>query len=102
MELRQRVSHSRLLAEQGGLYYLATSRNQLRFDPYQRLDVRINKTWTKDKWKVTLYGEVVNLTNRTNYLFDSFNGYNSKTFQANITLDKMFPILPSAGIVFER
>ena len=46
--------------------------------------------------------EVINLTNRTNYIFDSFNGYNSRTFQSFLTLDTMFPILPSAGIVFER
>ena len=39
---------------------------------------------------------------RTNYVFESFNGYTSSTHQAYITLDKMFPILPSAGIVFER
>ena len=43
-----------------------------------------------------------NLTNRTNYIYDSFNGYNSKSFQALLTLDTMFPILPSARIVFER
>jgi hypothetical protein len=86
----------------GGLYYLTTVRNQLRLPAYQRTDYRINKSWTHAKFKLTLYGEVINLTNRTNYLFDSFNGYNSKTFQANITLDKMFPILPSAGLVFER
>jgi hypothetical protein len=45
---------------------------------------------------------VINLTNRTNYIYDSFNGYNAKTYQAFLTLDTMFPILPSAGIVFER
>ena len=90
------------LRSSGGLYYLASSRNQLRLDPYVRTDVRINKSWTRDKWKLTLSGEVINLTNRTNYVFESFDGYTSKTTQAYVTLDKMFPILPSAGIVFER
>ena len=47
-------------------------------EPYSRTDVRVNKSWTKDKWKLTLFGEVINLTNRTNYIFDSFNGYNSQ------------------------
>src|SRR5208337_909289 len=65
-------------------------------------DVRVNKSWTHDKWKLTLYGEVINLTNRTNYVFDSFDGYTTSTKQAYITLDKLFPILPSAGLVFER
>ena len=77
-------------------------RNQLRLSPYSRTDLRVNKSWTHDKWKLTLYGEVINLTNRTNYIFDSFDGYNTKTFQSFLTLDTMFPILPSAGIVFER
>jgi TonB dependent receptor len=86
----------------GTLYYLSNVRNQLRMQPYARTDVRVNKSWTKDKWKLTLFGEAINLTNRTNFLYDSFNGYNSKTFQALLTLDTMFPILPSAGIVFER
>jgi len=90
------------LTEINGVYYLTSVRNQLRIAPYSRTDLRVNKSWTRDKWKLTLYGEVINLTNRTNYLFDSFNGYNTKTFQANITLDTMFPILPSAGIVFEK
>ncbi len=90
------------LQQTGTLYYLTNVRNQLRMPYYLRTDVRVNKSWTKDKWKLTLFGEVINLTNRTNYLYDSFNGYNTKTFQAFLTMDTMFPILPSAGIVFER
>jgi len=38
----------------------------------------------------------------SNDVFESFNGYTSSTHQAYITLDKLFSILPSAGIVFER
>ena len=86
----------------GANYYLTTVRNQLRLPDYMRADLRINKSWTRDKWKVTLYGEVVNLTNRSNYIFDSFNGYNTRTGQAFLTLDTTFPVLPSAGIVLEK
>jgi len=86
---------------QNGVYYLTTARNQLRFDAFERLDARINKSWTKDRYKMTLYGEVVNMTNRKNYRFDSLNSYNTKTGQIGVTLDRLFPILPSAGIVFE-
>jgi hypothetical protein len=89
------------LRVQNGVYYLTAARNQLRFDPFQRLDVRINKSWTKDRYKMTLYGEVINVTNRKNYRFDSLNSYNTKTGQIGVTLDRLFPILPSAGIVFE-
>jgi hypothetical protein len=90
------------LQKVGSLYYLTNVRDQLRMPPYVRTDVRVNKSWTKDRWKITLFGEVINLTNRTNYLFDSFNGYTTSTKQAYISLDTMFPILPSAGVVFER
>jgi hypothetical protein len=90
------------LQRNGPLYDLTNVRNELRMTPYSRTDFRVNKSWTHDKWKLTLYGEVINLTNRTNYIFDSFDGYNSKTFQSFLTLDTMFPILPSAGVVFEK
>jgi len=90
------------LTRAGSLYYLSLVRNQLRMPAYSRTDLRVNKSWTRDKWKLTLYGEVVNLTNRTNYVFDSFNGYNAATRQAYLTLDTMFPVLPSLGIVFEK
>jgi len=86
----------------GGAYYLATVRDGQRLRAYNRTDLRINKAWTRAKWKLTLYGEVINLTDRTNYLFESLNSYNKTTGQAYVTVDKMFPILPSAGLVFER
>jgi len=85
-----------------GTYFLAAEKNRLRIDYYQRTDFRVNKSWTRDKWKITLYGELLNISNRANYLFDSLNSYNTKTGQTSVTLDKMFPILPSVGVVFER
>jgi hypothetical protein len=85
-----------------GTYFLSPVRNELRVAYYQRTDLRVNKAWTRDKWKFTLYGEVVNLSNRTNYVFESVNGFNTKTGQTSVTLDSMFPILPSVGILFER
>jgi hypothetical protein len=90
------------LRQSGANYFLTSVRNQLRMPAYIRTDARVNKIWTRDKWKLTLFGEVINLANRTNYIYDSFNGYNAQSLQAFLTLDTMFPILPSAGIVFER
>lgn len=89
------------LRKQGSKYYLAGTRNALRLEDYQRADARINKSFHAGRARITLYGEVVNVFNRANYRFDSFNGYNSRTGQASVTLDKMFPILPSAGILLE-
>jgi len=85
----------------GTTYFLSESRNGLRLDPYQRADLRINKAYVFDRWKLTLYGEVVNVLNRHNYRFDSFGSYNTRTGQINLYLDRMFPILPSAGVVLE-
>ena len=90
------------LTKAGSNYYLSAARNTARLGTYERTDFRINKNWTHVKWKTTLYGEVVNITDRSNYRYDSFNGYNVTTHQASITLDKLFPILPSVGIVVER
>ena len=86
----------------GNSYFLTSQRNGTRLGNYERTDVRINKNWTHVKWKTTLYGEVVNITNQTNYRFDSFDGYTTATHQAYVTLDKLFPVLPSVGFVIER
>ena len=86
---------------QSGLYYLAESRNSLRLDTYQRIDARVNKAYAFRRWKLTLYAEVINLLNRANYRFSSFDGYNSKTGRVSMSLTKMFPIIPSLGVVLE-
>ena len=86
----------------GARYFLAAGRNGLRMDSYQRADVRVNKAWAFARWKLTLYGEVVNLANRRNIRFDTFNGYNSRTGQATLTFDRMVPILPSLGLALEK
>lgn len=85
----------------GDQYYISAERNRARIDPYLRADFRINKSYSFDKWKMTVYGEVVNLLNHNNYRFDSYNGYNPRTGQAYLSFSKMFPVLPSAGIAFD-
>jgi outer membrane receptor for ferrienterochelin and colicin len=85
----------------GGQYYLTESRNALWLDTYQRIDARVNKAYAFRRWKLTLYGEVINLLNRANYRFSSFDGYNSKTGRVSLSITKMFPIIPSAGVAVE-
>jgi hypothetical protein len=89
------------LREEGGRVYLSDRRNQLRVPSYSRVDARINKSFTRDRWKWTLYGEVVNMLDHDNLRFDDLNGYNPQTLQAFPRFDRMFPILPSVGIVAE-
>jgi hypothetical protein len=88
-------------AKNGPNYVLAALRNRVRVQPYSRADARVNKSWIKDHWKFTLYGEVVNVTNRKNVMFDILNGFAANR-QAFLAFDTLFPILPSAGIAFER
>jgi hypothetical protein len=90
------------LQMEGSSYYLSAQRNGVRMGDYERTDFRINKNWTRVKWKTTLYGELVNVANKANYRYDSFNGYNTKTGLVSLSFDKLFPILPSLGMVVER
>ena len=55
-------------------YILGDQRNRLRLPPYRRLDIRASKSWTRSKWKNTLYAEVINVENTDNYRFDSVDG----------------------------
>ncbi|MBS1872151.1 MAG: TonB-dependent receptor [Acidobacteria bacterium] len=89
------------LKSRSGLYYLAPTRNDLRLPSYQRADLRVNKSFTYDRWKLTLYGEVINVTNHRNMRFVSFDGVNSSTQRASLTIDRVFPILPVAGVTLE-
>ncbi|MDQ2774330.1 MAG: TonB-dependent receptor [Acidobacteriota bacterium] len=86
---------------QNEAFSLSDEKNRVRIGPYQRLDLRVNKTWDKDKWKKTLYVEVTNLTNKANYRFGSLDGY-ARSGIAYVSVDQMFPILPSVGVVFQR
>ena len=85
----------------GDTYYLAAERNLVRLPMYERLDIRLNKSKTLKRGKMTLFVEVTNLMNHSNYRFDSYNGFNPATGQAYVSLSSMFPILPSAGVTID-
>ncbi|MBZ5675925.1 MAG: TonB-dependent receptor [Acidobacteriia bacterium] len=85
----------------GTAYFLAADRNGLRAPNYQRTDLRLNKAYVHKKSKATLFAEVVNLTNHHNRDFDSPGPYDSVTTQTYPNFFSMFPILPSAGVLFE-
>jgi hypothetical protein len=85
----------------GTAYFLASNRNGLRAPDYQRTDLRLNKAYVHKKSKATLFAEVVNLTNHHNRDFDSPGPYDSVTGRTYPNFFSMFPILPSAGVVYE-
>ena len=85
----------------GTAYFLTTNRNGLRAPDYQRTDLRLNKSYVHKKSKATLFAEVINVTNHHNSDFDSPGPYDSTTGRTFPNFFSMFPILPSAGIVYE-
>jgi len=87
------------LMMQSNRIVLSEQRNQLRVPAYSRLDIRANKAFNFDRWKLTLYGEVLNVLGRENIRYtsemDTVNG------TLSINRDSMFPLLPIAGIRVE-
>ena len=82
-------------------YRLTTVRNGLRAPAYERADIRLNKAYIRQRFKTTLFGEIVNLTNHKNRDFDSPGPYDNVTGRTFPNFYSMFPILPSVGLLVE-
>lgn len=85
----------------GQEFFLAAERNQLRLPAYQRTDLRLNKAFVRKQYQLTLFAEVVNLTNRDNLRFDQLTSFDARTGRARPAFDTMLPVLPSAGMVID-
>ena len=81
-------------------YFLSSQRNLTRLPYYSRVDVRLSKAFLFKRAKLTLTGEVLNLLNRKNVRYAGFDFYslNGRVFGQ---LDRVLPIVPSAGLVIE-
>jgi hypothetical protein len=81
-------------------YFLIHDRNQTRVPFYNRVDVRLSKAFLFKRWKMTLTGEVLNVLNRHNVRYAGFDFF---TFNGRVIgqLDRVLPIVPSAGVVVE-
>ncbi len=80
-----------------GEYYLSKNRNEVRLPNFSRADFRLNKQFERKRWRGVLFVEVMNLLNTNNQTLDSYNGYDPRTAKANISLLRLFPIVPAAG-----
>jgi len=71
----------------------------VRLDPYLRADFRVVKSWSFVHRQLTLYGEILNLTNHANRIVTS------QVFLPNggltTTTAEALPITPTAGLAFE-
>src|SRR5581483_2403639 len=81
--------------------YVEVGRNGTRLGIYQRLDFRADKDWAFQRWKLTLYGEVLNLTNHYNARYYYSSGIDPITGHATIKTLQGLPITPTAGIVLQ-
>ena len=81
-------------------YVLTTERNGIRLPEYARLDLRADRAFTYRKSRLTLFMEVVNVTNRDNYRPNSpfVNFATRRVFEP---IETLFPLLPVAGVLIE-
>ncbi len=85
----------------GNGQYVEVGRNETRLGIYQRVDFRVDKDWAFQRWKLTLYGEVLNLTDHYNARYYYSSGIDPVTGRATIKTLQGLPITPTAGVVLQ-
>jgi hypothetical protein len=69
----------------------------LRLGSYERLDLRADKSWSFQKWKLSFYGEILNVTNHNNRRF-AFLSINPTTGKTTFFTNDGIPITPTVGL----
>jgi hypothetical protein len=72
----------------------------LRLSSYERLDLRADKSWLIRKYKLSLYGELLNATNHNNRRF-AFLGFNVANNQPVVFTNDGIPATPTVGLAFD-
>jgi carboxypeptidase-like protein len=70
-----------------------------RLDAYIRADLRADKSWAFSHKTLTIYGEVLNLTNHSNRIVTAYGFLPGTGFQVSTSV--ALPITPTAGLAFE-
>jgi len=81
--------------------FLSDERNVYRPEAYSRWDLRANKAFLFDGWKLTLYGEVINVLDRTHHRYTGLDGLNLPSGRVFLESDTLFPLLPSIGVTVD-
>jgi hypothetical protein len=68
--------------------------NSRRLPAFHQLDIRVDKVWTFDSWKLGAYLDLINAYNRTNPDFIDYNYDYTKSQAGSASL----PIVPSLGV----
>ncbi len=85
----------------GNTYQQIGVNNEVRLPAYFRFDFRCDKSWALSRLKLTLYGEVLNVTNHDNRIYVFSTGVNPSTLESTIQTQQELPVTPTAGLVFE-
>lgn len=78
---------------------LAATRNDVRLPVYSRLDLRLSRTFTFVRHRLTLFIEVMNAAGHRN--FGPADGSIRSSLQAVNYVERLIPRVPSAGILLE-
>lgn len=82
-----------------GFLAISSERNRVRLPFYSRLDIRVTRTFTLTRQRVTLFAEVMNLLNHHNQ--GQSVGFVRSTREAVNYVTKLIPFVPSVGILIE-
>jgi len=86
--------------EQDGVYYQYSERNTLRIPAYSRLDIRMNRTFTWERRRLTLFVEGINVLNQSNVRYQQ-PSVNRRTFETTGLYESMVPIIPTVGVLVD-
>jgi hypothetical protein len=86
--------------ESGEITRLSRERNRLRLPTYARLDLRLTRTFTFDRRRMTLFVEVMNVLDREN-IGQADASVRASTLEVTGFAERLFPRVPSAGLLIE-
>ncbi len=86
---------------QGSDIFLSSERNSLRLPAYSRVDLRANKAFLFEKWKLTLSAELLNVTNHKNLRVPIIDGIDLTTGRVFRHFGATMPVLPAVGVAIE-
>lgn len=72
----------------------------IRIGPYERLDLRADKSWSLRRGRLSLYGEILNATNHDNPRFFDFV-VNPPPAPPTVLTNPGLPITPTVGLSFD-
>jgi CarboxypepD_reg-like domain len=84
----------------GSGFPVSTFPQVLHLGPYERLDLRADKSWLFRKWKLSLYGELLNATNHNNRRFAGLASTTGPSQVVVLTNDGL-PVTPTVGLAFD-